>query len=154
MGIGLPKFSVLFFYYRIFGKTSHWFYVALRVVGAMNAAWFVAAFLSTLLQCMPVEKAWSTVQGGHCFSKWTLYLGTAIPSTIIDLCILLMPLPMLWRLRASRTKKLMIIGVFLCGYGYDQLSRSPSLQNDKLLRLIAHKQQRYSSLHWAPRRYC
>lgn len=116
--IVLPKFSALFFYYRIFEKTSRWFYVALLVVGTLNAGWFVAGCLSTLFQCVPIEKAWSIVGGGHCFSQWAWFLGTAIPSTLIDLCILLMPLPMLWRLQVSKTRKVMIIGVFLCGYRY------------------------------------
>lgn len=119
--IVLPKFSVLFFYYRIFEKTSHWFYVALRVVGTLNAAWFVGGCLSTLFQCVPVEKAWSPIDRGHCFSQPTWFLGTAISSTIIDLCILLMPLPMLWRLQASKARKLLLTGVFLCGYRYGEL---------------------------------
>ena len=122
-GIALPKFSALFFYYRIFGKTSHWFYVALWVVGTLNAAWFVAACLSTLFQCTPIEKSWSPVKGGHCFSQWSWFLGTAIPSTVVDLCILLMPLLMLWRLQASKTRRSMITGVFLCGYRYSELLR-------------------------------
>lgn len=83
-----------------------------------DAGWFVAGCLSTLFQCVPIEKAWSIVEGGHCFSQWAWFLATAIPSTLIDLCILLMPLPMLWRLQVSKTRKVMIIGVFLCGYRY------------------------------------
>ena len=35
---------------------------------------------------------------------------------IIDLCILVMPLPMLWGLQTSRNRKLLTTGIFVCGY--------------------------------------
>ena len=37
---------------------------------------------------------------------------------LIDLCILVLPLPMLWGLQAGRGKKLLVMGVFVCGYWY------------------------------------
>ncbi|MCJ1225694.1 hypothetical protein MMC12_002343 [Toensbergia leucococca] len=114
--ISLPKFSALFFYYRIFRKTNRQFYYALLVVGSMNAAWLIAAWISTIFQCVPVRKAWETVEGGHCIAQWSWFLGTAIPSLVIDFCILVMPMPILWRLQMNTSRKVWIMGVFLCGY--------------------------------------
>lgn len=114
--ISLPKFSALLFYHRIFQKTNKWFHWALWVVGSLNAAWLLSAWLSDLLQCTPIEKAWKSSIDGHCIPQWNWFLGTALTSMIIDVIILLMPLPMLWRLHMSKLRKLMITGVFICGY--------------------------------------
>ena len=114
--ISLPKLSAICFYYRIFRKTNCWFYTALHVLGGMTVAWLVAAWLSTIFQCTPVKKAWSPLEEDHCFNQWRSFLGTAIPSTVIDFCILIMPLPLLWSIHASQSRRLLITGIFLCGY--------------------------------------
>lgn len=84
----------------------------------MNAAWLIAAWFSTIFQCIPVEAAWMTIKGSHCFSQTQWFLGTAIPSMIIDACILIMPLPMLWGLKASKSRRALVTGIFICGYRY------------------------------------
>lgn len=53
---------------------------------------------------------------GHCSNVDTVWLGSVIPSTIIDLIILIMPLPMIWKLQMKLTKKILVMGVFVCGY--------------------------------------
>ncbi|KAK6208474.1 putative secondary metabolism biosynthetic enzyme [Pestalotiopsis sp. IQ-011] len=114
--ISLPKFSALFFYRRIFQRTNIWFTAALWTVSIMNAGWLLSAWLSTVFQCTPVNAAWETVPGSTCISQWGWFFGTAIPSMIIDLCILILPLPLLWGLRASPARRFLVGVVFLCGY--------------------------------------
>lgn len=116
--ITLPKFSVLFFYYRIFESTSTWLFCGLWVIGGMNAAWLVSAWISTIFQCVPVRAAWDPAfqEGSRCFDQRTWFLGTAIPSMIIDFLILILPLPRLWKLKATWRKRLMVACIFVCGY--------------------------------------
>lgn len=119
--ISLPKFSALFFYRRIFSNTNKWFAATLWAVGAMNAGWLISALISTVFQCDPVYAVWSEtpVPDAKCFEQQPWFLGTAIPSMIIDLFILILPLPMLWGLQATASRRLMVGFVFLCGYRYD-----------------------------------
>ncbi|OTA96138.1 hypothetical protein M434DRAFT_393220 [Hypoxylon sp. CO27-5] len=114
--ISFPKFSVLFFYHRIFARTSKWFSIAVWTVGIMNVAWLVSALGSTIFQCTPVNAAWETVPGSTCISQWGFWFGTAVPSTVIDLFILLMPMPLLWGLQAPVSRRIMVSVVFVCGY--------------------------------------
>ncbi|KAI1206599.1 uncharacterized protein F4807DRAFT_226546 [Annulohypoxylon truncatum] len=114
--ISLPKFSALFFYHRVFERTSKWFTVARWIVGAMNAAWLVSATINVFLQCTPVNAAWEPVPGSTCISQWGWFIGTAIPSMVIDLLILIMPMPLLWRLQAPVSRRIMVGVLFLCGY--------------------------------------
>ncbi|KAK8030029.1 hypothetical protein PG993_011320, partial [Apiospora rasikravindrae] len=115
-GISLPKFSVLFFYRRIFETTSWWLTIALWTVGAMNAGWLVSALVSTIFQCSPINAAWETVPGSTCIPQWDWFLGTALPSMIIDLCILIIPMPILLRLQAPLARRVKVGVLFLCGY--------------------------------------
>ncbi|KAL1971039.1 hypothetical protein VTN77DRAFT_2873 [Rasamsonia byssochlamydoides] len=117
-GITFPKFSVLFFYYRIFQRTAEWFYFALWIVGSLCAAWLLGSWLSTMFQCNPVRASWEPVPGAHCISQWKWFLGTATPSMVLDLIILVIPLPMLWGLHVSNIRRVLLFGVFICGYWY------------------------------------
>ena len=119
--VSLPKFSVLFFYDRIFQRTSQWLYIATIVVGTLNLAWLVASWFTTIFACVPVEASWTMSKDARCMEPLQSYLGTSIPSMVIDLCILLIPLPRLWNLKASKTRRAFVTCIFICGYRYADL---------------------------------
>ena len=115
-GTSIAKASALLFYARIFGQTHSRFRYALWVVHGMNVAWLIGILLAVVFECSPIEKAWKPQLPGHCANTRTLWLGSGLPSLIIDIFILLMPLPPLWKLQMKPTRKYLIMGVFICGY--------------------------------------
>jgi hypothetical protein len=115
-GTAVSKSSALFFYARIFGVTGSRFKYVLWVVHAMNVAWLIAILLAVTFMCDPIEKAWIPSLPGQCSNTGILWLGSGAASLAIDVIILLMPLPMLWRLRMTTVRKLQVTGVFVCGY--------------------------------------
>ena len=147
VAIALPKFSALFFYYRIFGDTTRWVYRALWLLGGLNVAWLAAALLSTVFSCTPVQASWTKVEGSHCIQQQPWYLGVAIPSTIIDACIMALPMPMLWGLKASKSRRAFVSFIFICGYWYVDLAllRSP---------LLTGRLQRYHCFNWSASGAC
>lgn len=96
----------------------------------MNAGWLLSAWLSTVFQCTPVNAAWETVPGSTCISQWGWFLGTAIPSMIIDFFILMIPLPMLWGLQTTVSRRILVGLVFLCGYWYVSISSTMGYRTD------------------------
>ncbi|KAH7310895.1 hypothetical protein B0I35DRAFT_489801 [Stachybotrys elegans] len=64
----------------------------------------------------PIERAWIPTMPGRCLNTGTLWMGSGISSLIIDVFILMLPLPILWRLQMKTARKLQISGVFVCGY--------------------------------------
>lgn len=120
--ISLPKFSALFFYNRIFGRTNKWFTIALWTVGTLNTGWLLSSLVSTIFQCTPINAAWEVVPGSTCIAQWSWFFGTAIPSMIIDFLILIMPLPILWGLKAPISRRIMVGTIFLCGYWWVSVS--------------------------------
>lgn len=46
----------------------------------------------------------------------TLYLAGSVPSVLIDLVILILPIPKIWGLHASLSRKFAIILILVLGY--------------------------------------
>lgn len=115
-GTAVGKMSALFFYARIFSVNNSKFKYALWVVHAMTAAWLVGILLSVTFMCDPVPRAWETSLPGHCLNTGKLWIGSGVTSLLIDIIILVMPLPMLWNLQMKVTRRILITGVFICGY--------------------------------------
>lgn len=117
LAISLPKLSALFFYARVF--TTHgdsWFTRSLWATGALVIAWLIFAIPSSIFQCTPVSKAWYVIVPGHCINLSDWWLGSAISSVIIDFIILILPLPVLWRLQLRPLRKCLVTAVLICGY--------------------------------------
>ncbi|KAF4767773.1 hypothetical protein N7455_006970 [Penicillium solitum] len=120
--ITLPKLSVLCFYYRVLRRGATWVLPTLWAVGALCVCWLIGSGLLTTFQCTPIDAAWEPVPNARCFTQWKFFTGTAAPSAILDLIILLIPLPLLWSLHMTKAKKAMLIGLFICGYSVIILS--------------------------------
>ena len=114
--VTLPKTSVLLFYARVLGTRVKNFKHALWFTHFLVIGWFIAMGLLNTLLCDPIEKAWRPSIPGHCHSITVLWLSSSISSVVIDLILLLLPLPILWRLQMKRCRRILIMAVFACGY--------------------------------------
>ncbi|KAJ5419382.1 uncharacterized protein N7487_002932 [Penicillium crustosum] len=145
--ITLPKLSVLCFYYRVLRRGATWVIPTLWAVGALCVCWLIGSGLLTTFQCTPINAAWQAVPGARCFTQWKFFTGTAAPSAILDLIILLIPLPLLWSLHMSKAKKAMLIGLFICGYSVVILSIG------RLITLLMGGSALEEDLTWSTIRY-
>ncbi|PWY89165.1 hypothetical protein BO70DRAFT_418230 [Aspergillus heteromorphus CBS 117.55] len=116
LGTGFGRASALLFYALIFDMISRTFAYALWVLHALNVAWMVGLVFAVIFQCSPVESAWNPAVKGHCVALWSLWMGILLPALIIDLAILLLPMPILGKLHLPRSRKFLIITLFACGY--------------------------------------
>ena len=114
-GITLVKLSALLFYARVF-KNITWYRRTLLAAGILAIAWWIAFVLVATFTCLPVDKQWIKAKRGHCIDPASTYIGTATPNVLIDLFILLLPMPMIWRLQASVRRRLALGVVFALGY--------------------------------------
>lgn len=115
--ITLPRFSALCFYARVFNARGNKILrIALWVTAALNVGWLIFAIVSSIFQCTPIDKTWKPDIDGHCINTYEWWMGSAISSVIIDLIILLIPMPILWRLQVRPLRKFLLLGVFICGY--------------------------------------
>lgn len=112
--LALNKLGVLLMYQRLFGIERK-LTIAVKIVAAIVVAWWFGVEVVTLVQCHPVDKFWNYAKEGYCIDIVAFFEGSAIPNVIIDVAILLLPQPILWKLRMSMSNKIALCGIFLLG---------------------------------------
>ena len=66
-------------------------------------------------KCSPIQKLWQPNIPGHCFSRHSGGVASAVFNVISDFSILILPLPIVWRLQMSWNKKSRVLAVFGMG---------------------------------------
>ena len=80
---------------------------------ALIFGWGILAFTVLWAFCSPVAFNWDkTIPGGHCANAHVGLLVCGIVDTITDFIILILPMPMIWRLQIPRTKRISLIVIF------------------------------------------
>lgn len=112
------KMSALLFFSRVFPTyaNSVWFNRALLITHVLNFLWFIGIVFGTVFMCKPVAKGWNPFLDGTCGPTLGLWIGSAVPSVVIDLIILTLPLPKIWGLQMNKKRKVGLTVVFLLGY--------------------------------------
>ncbi|KAI2822937.1 hypothetical protein CBS12448_11057 [Aspergillus niger] len=112
--VPLIKLSVILFYRRIFGMNkAMWFCVALTI------GYWVSCTIAFLVCCRPVSYYWTQYAdpaGGRCvYNLYPFYIGNAAANVTTDVIILLVPMPVIWRLHMRTTQKVLVCSIFLLG---------------------------------------
>ncbi|MCJ1263085.1 hypothetical protein MMC22_002955 [Lobaria immixta] len=89
---------------------------------ALTLCYFVSVVLEALLLCRPVPYGWDKSIHGVCGNQQLGFLLTGIVNLIIDVFIVLLPMPMLWGLQMPLMKKVAISGIFGMGFALTTLS--------------------------------
>lgn len=78
--------------------------------------------IALLTSCDPISYFWTStydLDAGHFrYSFYDYYIGNAAANVVIDLLILLIPIPVFWNLHMRITQKLMITSLFFIGVLY------------------------------------
>lgn len=136
------KSSIVCFYRRIFrGTIFNIVTIALLVV---IVCWGISIFLATLLQCAPIRMVWQSLSGSpernaQCINVIPLFYAMAISNLILDILILAIPIPMVWKLQMPRSRKVAVSGIFLLGALLVSSSKPTSLLHKILMRFKCHR---------------
>ena len=68
-----------------------------------------------LFQCTPLERVWNFEIPGHCINTLAYFRAETISNVVTNVMILLLPVPMVWRLQMALRRKLLLIGIFATG---------------------------------------
>ncbi|KAL9021485.1 MAG: hypothetical protein Q9185_001278 [Variospora sp. 1 TL-2023] len=109
------KFSILFFYHRIFAVRK--FTICVIIISAICIAWYIAFIVSSFLICRPLNCWWDKSSPDcKCINATHVgYFITSPPDIISNLAILILPIPWLWNLQMQTRKKVAIILILLLG---------------------------------------
>jgi hypothetical protein len=139
LSICLTKFSILLFYWRIFGSTT--IRIPIYTTAALVTGWGIGVvcipgpsqsvslpssfngslmialqIVTTILQCEPVHGFWDRDLNPVCgVNVNNFFIGNAVPNIVTDWALLFLPLPYIWRLQRNTVQKLAIYASFLLG---------------------------------------
>ncbi|KAI0514755.1 hypothetical protein F5B22DRAFT_647233 [Xylaria bambusicola] len=109
------KFSILALYWRIFNKNSS-IRLPIAILTGTVAAWGIAVFLLTVLQCIPIRGFWDKTINASCnVDSHTFLFAISIPNILTDAILLVLPVPHVVKLHASKSQKRGLITMFLLG---------------------------------------
>ena len=106
------KASILYLYHRIF-FVSRGFMIGLWVLGVFVACYSITQFFAAILQCMPIASTWDPEIKGYCINTDIGATVIATLNVLTDFIILILPMPILWRLQKPTKEKIQIMGMFL-----------------------------------------
>ncbi|KAI0418352.1 hypothetical protein F5X98DRAFT_337841 [Xylaria grammica] len=109
------KASIVVFYRRIF--RGNWFYHSTAIILVVICSWAISFFLASLFQCVPVSQGllptWTRT--GKCYNTHPMFVSMASTNLIIDITILVIPQPLVWRLNMPVRRRVLVSLVFLLG---------------------------------------
>ncbi|GKT66901.1 PTH11-like integral membrane protein [Colletotrichum tofieldiae] len=116
IGLACVKVSILLLYLRILGDLNYRkaCYIALSIVVAVSL-WTV---LSSILFCVPISRNWDRSVPGVCFSRGPNWFANASLNVATDFMILVLPLPILPKVKQSRQQKISLYLIFALGFLY------------------------------------
>ncbi|MCJ1465714.1 hypothetical protein MMC07_004333 [Pseudocyphellaria aurata] len=109
------KISILLFYLQLF--VTKQFRIAAYTIMFVVCLWCLEQVLATLLICRPISYNWNfKSQKGHCGNEVANVIAGAAVNVFTDLVILLLPMPIIWRLKIPTRSKLSLSFIFGLGF--------------------------------------
>ncbi|EJT73207.1 hypothetical protein GGTG_10056 [Gaeumannomyces tritici R3-111a-1] len=107
------KIALLFLYLRIFPmasvrKGALW-------CGGLTCGWTFACIIAACLQCVPLSRVWNPWHEGVCINLFLTQLAISIPSILVDIAILCLPIPHVLKLQLAPWQRFLVMFVFLLG---------------------------------------
>ncbi len=84
-------------------------------IGIIVVVWWVGTILADALMCIPIEHNWNPEIPAHCGNKQLLAILPPIPWIVTDLAILIMPMPMVYKLQLPGLQRVGLAALFLLG---------------------------------------
>ncbi|OTB02086.1 hypothetical protein M426DRAFT_62894 [Hypoxylon sp. CI-4A] len=111
----IVKFTLFFQYYRLIQEVPYYrlyYLIAMTVVGA----WVISQEFILIFPCTPIEYYWNQSVGGTCINTNITGWMNAIGNIVTDLIVLVLPIPVVWRLNLNRGRKWAVLGIFALGF--------------------------------------
>lgn len=107
------KLSQLCFYHRAIGRQLK---VWIFSFGAIVAVWGLVFTLVFIFLCDPVEQQWTIDRVGHCMDQILVLKCIIMTNIVTDLMIIILPIPVIWKLKMHKTEKFAVLSCFCIGF--------------------------------------
>jgi hypothetical protein len=107
------KVSILALFARIF--SLRWFKRSILALGIFIVAYSVPQMFGTIFQCVPIHAKWTPGITPKCLDYAAMIVACGVINIITDIIMLVLPIPVLWKLQVSQHRKLALTLMFLTG---------------------------------------
>ncbi|KAL8662642.1 MAG: hypothetical protein Q9168_008225 [Polycauliona sp. 1 TL-2023] len=119
VALTLAKLSLLIFLYRIF-RVDKRFRIATWILGVTLTVWAIITVFLAIFACRPVAASWNAKlmldPKTRCYPKsWNTMNIFGFCNIITDFALIIMPMPLVWRMQMDRKKKVGLVLVFVSG---------------------------------------
>ena len=137
LSIALSKCAILLLYLRVFTTSNRAFTTCVYLMGSVVVATGIANTFAAVFQCSPVAYAWNkSLQGGHCIDEVAFARSMTLPNVVTGAIMLVVPLPLSWRLNLTLSARVALTATFLHGIMYvgPHVATHPSENHDSRLQ--------------------
>ena len=108
------KIALCLFYRRL--SDARWFQTSIWTTIAVTVSYSIAFIFAIIFACNPLKKNWDiTITEGECINKGALYLGHTSVNAATDLVTLILPIPVILRLKLPSLQKIGVVLMFVVG---------------------------------------
>ena len=112
--ITTARLSVVLLYYRIFSISKR-FKAALWVMGITTVLWCIILDGVIIFQCRPVSALFDPRKGRLCLNSQLIFLISEVFNCLLDIILVVMPIPLIRKLYLPLKDKIAISVLFLLG---------------------------------------
>ncbi|KAI0481248.1 hypothetical protein GGR56DRAFT_688849 [Xylariaceae sp. FL0804] len=109
------KLTLFFQYFRIIEQVDRYrrVYIGLMTI---VVSWTLAQIFVMIFTCSPVAGYWDISLNPTCLPEVKIQTVNAIGNMITDVIVLLLPMPVVWKLSLKKAQKLALMGIFGLGF--------------------------------------
>ncbi|KAI5920364.1 hypothetical protein F4810DRAFT_702946 [Camillea tinctor] len=111
----LIKFSLFFQYYRLVKEIPRYSFAYLVIMGLVGC-WSIVQILLVVFACFPIQGFWDLSVPSKCIDHAELVWITSGGNIATDVVVLLLPMPVVWKLNLKKGRKWAILGIFSLGF--------------------------------------
>lgn len=116
LSIALSKCAILLLYLRVFTTHNRVFTRWTYIIGFIVIATGIANTFVTIFQCFPIAYEWNKyIHRGKCIDEVAFARYMSIPNVITGAVMLIMPVPLVWKLNLNVSEKIALTATFLHG---------------------------------------
>lgn len=113
------KVSVCLLYRQLLRRVDTTIVRISRIVNDLTiiliVLFFASITMSTVFQCIPIQKSWLQTPPGHCVNITAVLYVTSAVNILTSILIIAIPLPVLFQTRYQRTEVKQLIALVLLG---------------------------------------
>ncbi len=108
------KISIILLYLRVFGVNRR-FRWACYLLGSIVVAYCLLCTMIILIRCTPVSANWNLRTKGKCVKLIPVLIVIGGFNIATDVTLLVLPVPLIWKLRLPWPKRLGVFAAFATG---------------------------------------